>query len=120
MSEQQKHIAIVSYLRSVLPTDAIIHHSRNEGNRGGKKGLVDGKRGKAMGVLPGFPDILFYLDMTGYCIEVKDEGAYLSPIQKDVHRRLEAQGIRCAVCRSIDDTRETLAKWGVRTRERAA
>lgn len=111
------HTAIISYLRIVLPSDAIVHHSANEGNRGGKRGAIDGARRKAMGVMPGFPDILVYTGGRGFCFEVKAEGAYQSDIQKAVQAQLEAQGIPYAVVRSIDDVREKLAGFGVTTRD---
>lgn len=120
MTEDQIHKAIVAYLRAVLPVDHLLVHARNEGNRGGRKGYIDGARGKAMAVLPGWPDLLLYVDGRGYAIEVKRPRQYLSPIQRDVARRLAAQGIPHAVCRSVDDAREALAAWGVRTKERAA
>lgn len=110
--------SIIAYLRRVLPT-AIIHHSPNEGVRGGKAGSFDGGKRKASGVLPGFPDVLIFWQGRGYCIEVKAEGGYLSPVQKTVRDLLAAQGIPYAVCRSIDDVRETLAAWEIQTKEAA-
>lgn len=117
LSEDSIHAQIVAWLRLVLPSDAIIHHSRNEGNRGGFRGARDGARGRAMGVMPGFPDLLIYVGGRGYCIEVKRPGEYQSPIQKLVEKQLTAQGIPYAVCRSVDDARSVLASWGVPTRE---
>lgn len=111
------HRQIVSYLRHVLPPDSIIHHSRNEGNRGGIRGKLDGARGKAMGVLPGFPDLLIYTGEQGYCLEVKTPKGRLSEAQKDVKERLERQALPYAVVRSVEDTRAALAEWGVQTRE---
>lgn len=111
------HRQIVSYLRHVLPPDSIIHHSRNEGNRGGIRGKLDGARGKAMGVLPGFPDLLIYTGERGYCLEVKTPKGRLSEAQKDVKERLERQALPYAVVRSVEDTRAALAEWGVQTWE---
>lgn len=117
LTEDEIHKGIVAWLRAVLPADAIIHHPRNEGNRGGRAGLMDGVRGQAMGVMPGFPDLLIYVDGRGYCIEVKRPGAYQTQIQRLVQQKLDAQGIPYAVCRSVNDARDTLASWGVATRE---
>ena len=44
--------AIVAYLRRVLP-DAIVHHSANEGVRGGKAGWLDGALAKSAGQVVG-------------------------------------------------------------------
>lgn len=120
MTEDQIHKAIVTYLRAVLPADHILMHARNEGNRGGRKGVIDGARGKEMAVQPGWPDLLLYVDAQGYAIEVKRKGGHLSPIQKEISLQLKRHGIPHAVCRSIDDARDTLAMWGVRTKEIAA
>lgn len=120
MTEQQIHEAIVEYLRAVLPADHILMHARNEGNRGGRKGMIDGARGQAMAVLPGWPDLLIYVDAKGYAIEVKRPGESLKPIQKEVAVRLERHGIPHAVCRSVEDARALLALWGIRNREKAA
>lgn len=49
--------AIVAYLRRVLP-DAIIHHSPNEGVRGGRDGYLDGAIKKSAGQVAGFPDLI--------------------------------------------------------------
>lgn len=117
MTEQDIHKAIVAYLNAVLPPDAILTHAPNEGNRGGAKGARDGERRKAMGVLAGFPDLLLFVDGTGYCIEVKTPQGRLSPVQKRVRDILRGQGIAYEVARSVDDVRALLAEWGVRTRE---
>lgn len=119
-TEDQIHKAIVAYLRAVLPSDHILMHARNEGNRGGRKGIIDGVRGKEMAVQPGWPDLLIYVDGQGYCIEVKRPGEYLRPLQKEMAHQLDRQGIPNAVCRSVDDARDTLALWGIRTKEIAA
>ena len=120
MTEQKIHEDIVRYLRAVLPPDHILMHARNEGNRGGRQGVIDGARGVAMAVMPGWPDLLIYVDAKGYAIEVKKPGEYLKPIQKAVAAQLARQGIPHAVCRSVDDARALLANWGIRNRDKAA
>ena len=118
-TEDSIHKAIVAYLRAVLPDDSIIMHARNEGNRGGRKGLIDGARGAEMAVKPGWPDLLIYVEGDGFAIEVKRPGQYLSPVQKAVAQELAKQGIPHAVCRSVEDVRDLLAHWGVNTKEKA-
>jgi hypothetical protein len=117
-TEDDIHKEIVAELRRVLPDDSIIMHARNEGNRGGRFGQIDGARGKAMAVKPGWPDLLIYVDGSGYCIEVKRPGEYLSPIQKTVADQLARHSIPMAVCRSVGDARDVLRRWGIRTTER--
>jgi hypothetical protein len=72
-----------------------------------------GKRLKADGMLPGFPDLIVYASggRVGH-IEVKAEGNYQQDTQKAVQAMLEGMGHHYAVCRSILDVPETLNKWG--------
>lgn len=67
---------------------------------------ITGKRMKDMGYMIGVPDLLiphanrFY---HGLFVELKTEKGWLSKEQKAVMERLETEGYRCAVCRSLDD-----------------
>jgi len=107
-TEQQIHKVIVQYLRLKMPK-AIISHARNEGNRSGKRGMIDGARGKLMGVCAGYPDIVVHDHGETFFIEVKREKAYLSKTQREVQFNLEEQGFRYCVARSIDDVEKFLA-----------
>lgn len=120
MTEAQIHRSIIAYLRSVMP-DAVINHSAGEGVRGGKAGIMDGARRKAMGQTAGYPDIevLPPAQVGPLFFEVKKEGSYTSPTQKELHIRLHNLGYRCAVVRSIDDVRDFLRAWEISTREAA-
>lgn len=68
---------------------------------------------KRDGLTPGFPDLLVYGSngRIGH-IEVKCEGNYQTASQKECERWLTERGQLVAVCRSIEDVAETLAKWG--------
>jgi hypothetical protein len=68
---------------------------------------------KSSGLCVGFPDVTVYGGgrRIGH-IEVKLEGEMQSPTQIDCQAWLEAMGHSYAVCRSIADVDETLAKWG--------
>ncbi|MEN9925863.1 MAG: hypothetical protein RL268_1989 [Pseudomonadota bacterium] len=109
--------AIVSWLKVVLP-DAIIHHSPAETRRPGRAGDVERAMNAANGVLPGFPDV-FIRTRWGDCyLEVKAPGGSLSASQKAFRDKLAALGCnRFAMVRSIDEARDTLAAWGIQTRE---
>jgi len=96
-----------------LPAGCIVHHSANEGVRGGKRGMIDGARRKAMGQVAGWPDITILAPSGAFFIEVKAEGGRLSPSQKELHDRMRALGFEVGVARSIDDAREMLDEWGV-------
>ena len=111
------HRSIVNWLRTVLPNGCIVHHSANEGVRGGSKGVFDGARRKAMGQVAGWPDITIVTFVGVFFIEVKAEGGKLTPAQKDLHSKLAGLGYGVAVAKSIDDVRECLNDWGVGHRE---
>lgn len=112
--------AIVAYLRAVLPPDCLVHHSANEGVRGGKAGVLDGVRKREMGQTAGFPDLVVVTYCGALFFEVKADGGRVTPAQRKVHERLRAMGYRAAVVRSVDDVRETLREWSFPTRETGA
>jgi len=101
-TEQQIQKSIVKYLRHELPR-AIINHSRNEGNRGGKRGMIDGVRGKLMGVCAGYPDIVIHDQGETFFIEVKREKSYLTKTQREVRSNLIGQGYKYCIARSNQD-----------------
>lgn len=106
--------SIVAYLHRVMP-QAIVHHSRNEINKRGKGIQIELARAKRNGMMPGFPDlvVLPFANVGALFFEVKAEGNYPTPTQKEVHRMLRDLGYRVAVVRSTEDVRECLIEWGV-------
>jgi hypothetical protein len=117
-SERAVHSAVLCWLRAVLPGQAYIHHSPNEGRRGWKAQADI----KALGVMQGHPDLEILYDGCAYFLEVKrppPAKTYLTPAQRDVHARLIESGAKVAVVRSIDDAREAIASWSIPTKERA-
>ena len=107
--EQGIQRAIVAYLRLVMP-HAIVHHNVSEGNRGGIKGLADGKRKKAMGQLPGYPDIIClpWANVGPLWFEVKTKTGRVSKAQKEMHKAMIDLGYKVAVVRNINDVRAFL------------
>lgn len=114
--ESPIQIAIVDYLRRVMP-DALVHHCKNEINKRGKAIAIELAKAKRKGAVTGFPDLLVlpYSTLGPMFFEVKAEGNYATPAQKDVHEHLRKLGYRVAVVRSIDDVRECLTEWSVPT-----
>ena len=111
--------AIVAYLRAVLPADNIVAHVRNEvATRGGNaaRQIATAKR---RGLVPGFPDLLVirHHPLPLACFEVKAEGNYATPAQREIHDRLRALGCQVAVVRSVDDVRDCLREWHIPTSE---
>tara|TARA_R110000850_G_scaffold20074_1_gene60015 strand:+ start:274 stop:618 length:345 start_codon:yes stop_codon:yes gene_type:complete len=94
--------AVIKVFKLMLPY-AIIHHSPNEGNRGGKRGIIDGARRKKMGVLAGWPDTIIINRGITYVVETKPPSKYLSPIQKALRTKFEEQNLNYFVAQTIDD-----------------
>ena len=114
MSEAAIHKAILQYLRLALPR-AIIHHSANEGVRGGKSGMFDGIGKRAMGQVKGFPDLIVlpYAHIGPLFFEVKTAKGRLTESQTAMVERLSALGYRVAVVRSVQDVVDRLTEWAV-------
>lgn len=75
---------------------------------------ITGKRMKDMGYLVGIPDLLiphanrFYF---GLFVELKTETGKLSKEQKEVIGKLEHEGYKCSVCRSVEEFIETVNEY---------
>jgi len=121
-SEDATQIAIVNYLRQVLPADAIVFHPAN----GGLRSKVQAARFKAMGVVAGIPDLLVLVS-PGRAIffEVKRPAGVNqrkgseSLSQIAMRWKLHGLGFDCATVHSIDDVRNALRALNVSTREAA-
>src|SRR5215213_6112684 len=83
--EQALQRTIVAGLRAALPSEWVIAHYPS----GGYRKPVEGAIFKAMGTLPGFPDILVFGEApwgaTCWFLEVKAEKGYVTSIQKACH-----------------------------------
>lgn len=113
MTEHQIQKSIVAYLDQVLPsTIRVVAVSNNPRSR------ITGAMEKARGMKRGFPDLILTGAFHGL-LEVKKEGSYLRPEQREWKDWLSSQQVPVAVVRSIEDVRETLAAWGVNVREAA-
>lgn len=108
--ESPIHRSIINYLNWQYPT-AVITHAANEGNRGGRAGLIDGVRKKAMGQRAGFPDILMWYQGNFWTFEVKAPKKYAEIAQKVCGEDIIANGGRWAVVRSIDDVKAQIKLW---------
>lgn len=108
--------AIVQWLEIQFP-DWLVHHCKMEINKRGRNIQIEIAKAKAKGSKAGFPDLLVlpWAHIGPLFLEVKAEGTYASPAQKEMHARLVALGYRVAVVRSIEDVQEKLAEWGIHT-----
>jgi hypothetical protein len=111
VSEHDIQVSIIAYLDRVLPASI-----RAVGVSNNPRSKIAGAKEKARGMRKGFPDILLTGVFHGL-MEVKDEGEYLKPHQKEWRDFCTANLVPHAVVRSIDDVRETLALWGIFTKE---
>jgi hypothetical protein len=113
--EGRIQIAVVRYVNLVAP-EVIVFHIPN----GGWRGKTEASRFKALGVLPGIPDLILALPggRTAWW-EIKADGGRISPVQKAIFSRLDESGHKVTVIRSIDEARSALKQLGVKTKETA-
>ena len=114
--ESKIQLDILQYLRTVLPR-AVIHHSPNEFGMAGDGIARQIAKARRMGTVKGWPDLEVFINGRGLFFEVKAEGGRLTQEQRQVGDELLEAGFNWAVVRSIDDVRDRLAGWGVRTIE---
>lgn len=88
--------ACVRWLRLAHPR-VFAFHCPN----GGKRNLAEAARFKAMGVIPGIPDLLI-LEGRGLAVELKSKKGVLTDNQKTVHELLRSRGWAVAVARDLD------------------
>lgn len=118
MTEDAIHKSILKYLRTVLPHGWIVMHVPNGGSRTAEAGAAM----KALGVVPGWPDISIYgaadpeaphATPSAYFMEVKTPGGYVRPVQRSLHDRLKDLGFPVAVVRSLDEAQAYAKEWGL-------
>ena len=115
VDEETIQVSIVEWLRLVLP-GALIWHTPN----GGWRDPREAAKLKRMGVLPGIPDIIVFMEGAfAFSLECKTQRGTLSDDQKNVHSIMRLLGFKVATVRGIDESRQALASWGVKTREAA-
>lgn len=118
--ERALHLAVVAFLRVALPasTGAIWFHCPNGGGRSKREGASL----KAMGVLPGVPDlcVLWRRELSdgafapAICwIELKGARGRVSSEQSAFLRAVAKHGHWSGVCRSVDDVERMLRGAGV-------
>lgn len=111
--ESELHKAVAKYLDLIL-CKGTWWTSIAHGNRGKP---VRGALWKAQGAKKGVPDILILHNGWCFWIELKAEGGRLSPEQATCHEAIVLSGGKVTVCRSVDDVAESLAEWGIKTRD---
>lgn len=113
--EETLHRAVIQYLAWVKPKALYFHCPNGEARSKATAGRL-----KAMGTLPGVPDLTFISEggITSF-IELKAPGKYLSPAQKAFRETVVSLGCQYALARSVDDVAEALQSWGLVAVKRA-
>lgn len=119
--EDAIQVAIVDYLRAVLPHGWIVKATANK-----PRSVAMGALEKRMGTVAGWPDLEVVgrggaMDRPMVCyFEVKAPKGHLSPVQREIHDKLMDAGFPVAVVRSIDDVRRHARLWGLPIRDARA
>lgn len=110
--EEQLHRAVADYLRVALQPPTIWTTFPAGGG-----GRVRGAKLKAMGMQPGWPDILImWPDDNGprvLGIELKGGKGRLSPAQREMFMAFTGAFCTYVVCRSVDDVAKSLSGFDV-------
>ena len=97
-------------VRKLLPDLRWLHHSPN----GGQRDAFTGAQMKALGVKPGFPDLILPVGARlspGLVIEMKSDTGTTSPAQKEWLAHFKAQRWEIRVARSAQEARTILCQY---------
>ena len=98
-SEDQLQAACFKWSWNERPqTRRLIFHIPN----GGKRNRIEAVKFKAIGLLPGAPDMGFIWNGITYYFELKIETGKLSPVQEKIHKIWKANNIDVIIIKSID------------------
>ena len=120
--ERTIQVAIVRWLRLVLPRGSVVFAVKNEhapSSLSARSRMAFFSKRKAEGVLGGVPDIVCALPGRTLFLETKTEVGVLSEKQQVVHEQLRAIGHPVGVVVDIDSARGFLLRCGVELREAA-
>lgn len=108
------HAPAVQLLSAILPPEAIVFHCAN----GSKRSKAEAGKLKAMGVLPGIPDLFILWSGRLHGIEFKAGRGSVSKAQRELWVKMAEQGCPVCVCRCIEDVVSAVASWGIPMRGR--
>ena len=108
MSEEQIHKAVIQHLKLRGVPQAFWFHIPN----GGKRSIREAKAFKAMGVIPGVPDLLLIKHGDVYGLELKAAKGRLSPAQRATHEAMHEAGAHIWVAHGLDEAIYALEFWG--------
>lgn len=105
--EQQIQRALFQHLALRAVPGAVAYHPFN----GGFRKPVEAAIAKALGVLPGIPDVAIVARGEPFFLELKAPGGRLSAAQVDCQERLANAGAHVATAIGIDAALDQLAAW---------
>ncbi len=110
--EADLQAAVMAFLRSALPPDAVANHAPGEGKRSkaAQAALV------RSGYRKGWPDIEVVWRGRAYFIELKAAHGIMSAAQRETHRQLVYAGAEVMVCKSVEQVEAALREAGMRLR----
>ncbi len=107
-SETSLHLSVAGYLRRAWPEELIWLHVPN----GAFRNVREASKLKAMGVLPGAPDLMFVLPKAQVAwIELKTTAGALSEVQIEFRRKALALKCGYAVCRTPEEVEDVITRW---------
>lgn len=109
MPEDRMQKALVEHILLCIKPNIFWCHVPN----GGKRGVITGAILKAMGVVPGVPDLIFLMKGQFYALELKPERGVHSKAQKEVALRIDEAGGITAVTWGLDAAIAQLKEWGI-------
>ena len=107
--ETKLQIRIVTLYSYILRKDVLFWHTPN----GGKRTKREAGKLKAMGVLPGVPDLILMSKAGPVFVEVKIEGGSLTDAQKDFRDNVIAMGWSFRTVTSLEDARRVALDFGL-------
>jgi hypothetical protein len=109
-SEAQIHVAVIDVLKALAAPGVIFWHTPN----GEYRHPSVASKLKAMGVVPGLPDLFLFVGGRLHCLELKRRvGGAVSPEQKAMLAALEGQGAVIAIGKGYVAALAILEGWGV-------
>lgn len=108
-TELQIHIAVVQHLRYRLRRGVLFWHTPN----GEKRDKASAAKLKAMGTMPGVPDLMLLDRGRLYGLEIKRSSGRVSAEQKAMLGAFERSGAFTAVAYGLDAALDILESWGL-------
>lgn len=110
--EQALQRGLIKSLALILTAETRVLHVPNGGFRSKAEAAIL----IGMGVMSGFPDLLFISRGRAYGIELKADDGALTQSQREAHPLLIAAGMQIAVAHTAADVIRQIHAWGIPTR----